>query len=154
MLKLLVIFTIVAVVRDSGASITTTAPLTKKYDVSKIPARFLDAYAACKRKKHNLAVERSKTETANIRNAITKAGRENIDLGYYIGGYLEHTDDFKSSSWLWLDTGNALNYFNWYSIAPNDTWYCLFKQGSQETDYKWSGSLCNERRYFICEYTQ
>ncbi|XP_071795969.1 C-type lectin domain family 19 member A-like [Asterias amurensis] len=65
---------------------------------------------------------------------------------YWIGGH----DSHKEGRFEWLDTFHVLDYTNWDSWEPNNSWGedCI---EMQYKDGKWNDEDCDNKRCFVCE---
>ncbi|XP_030757082.1 uncharacterized protein LOC115882953 isoform X2 [Sitophilus oryzae] len=92
--------------------------LGQDYAFSVVRLNFLQAYAACKRYGWTLATEKNELQTNTLAEEI-KANKIQ-SVAYWIGGFYQSDQEFLPR-WIWLETGESLNYTNCYYISYSKT---------------------------------
>lgn len=68
---------------------------------------------------------------------------------YYIGGYKQTSEDFISE-WIWLETGEAIDYAHWFEVE--DTSECLVRLDISNDNGTWIPGDCTANVLpFICQ---
>jgi len=72
---------------------------------------------------------------------------------FWIGGYRQNSDDFVAE-WIWLETGDAIEYTHW-SANESTVLTCLMRRDLSNHDGTWLSEDCTANILnFICQKYQ